>query len=61
MSHKLRPPGWVPPGATAYCALHQRYMNDWYTHKRRCVLKGNKTTCKHLIWLNTKGGPTVHE
>lgn len=51
MPHKPRPPGWVPPDATAYCILHRMYMNDWYVHRRRCVLKGNKTICKHLIWL----------
>ena len=44
-----------PPNATAWCALHERYMNDRYIHKRRCVFRGRHGPCKHLRWLFISG------
>ena len=29
-----------PPNATAWCALHERLMNDRYIHRKRCCLRG---------------------
>lgn len=56
--HKPKTPGSQPP--TAYCAFHDRLMNDQYIRKRRCTLRGNSGPCKHLQWLsgqtNEKGG-----
>lgn len=41
-------PGRCPANATAWCALHERYMNEVYIHRRGCVLR----MCKHLRWLD---------
>lgn len=41
-----------PPNATAWCALHERLMNDYYIHRKRCCLRGHYGPCKHLLWLN---------
>ncbi len=40
--------GKSPANATAWCALHERLMNDVYIRRRGCVLR----RCKHLVWLN---------
>ena len=37
-----------PANATAWCALHERLMNDVYIRRRGCVMR----RCKHLHWLN---------
>ena len=39
----------TPANATAWCALHQRMMNDVYIRRRGCVMR----RCKHLNWLET--------
>lgn len=44
-----------PHNATAWCALHEKYMNDRYIHKRRCVFRGRHGPCKHLRWLSIAG------
>lgn len=43
---KAYPPGYVPPDAVAWCALHERGMNYRYIRKKRCLFK----RCKHLQW-----------
>ena len=40
-----------PHNATAWCALHERYMTDRYIHLRRCVFRGRHGPCNHLRWL----------
>lgn len=44
---KKRPARKPPANATAWCALHQRLMNDIYIRRRGCVMR----RCKHLNWL----------
>lgn len=41
----------APP--TAYCFLHDRYMNDIYVHRKRCLMRG-RPICKHFQWLMDK-------
>ncbi len=36
-----------PKAPTAWCAFHDRMMNDPYIRKRRCTLR----RCKYLYWL----------
>lgn len=42
-----------PANATAWCALHERLMNDVYIRRRGCVMR----RCKHLKWLDVGTGP----
>lgn len=42
-----------PANATAWCALHERLMNDVYIRRRGCVMR----RCKHLNWLDAGTGP----
>lgn len=42
--------GKKPANATAWCALHERLMNDVYIRRRGCVMR----RCKHLKWLDAK-------
>jgi hypothetical protein len=48
---KKRPARKPPANATAWCALHERLMNDVYIRRRGCVMR----RCKHLKWLNGEG------
>ena len=42
---------YPPANATAWCALHDRLMNDLYIRRRGCVMR----RCKHLRWLGGMG------
>lgn len=42
-----------PANAKAWCALHERLMNDVYIRRRGCVMR----RCKHLNWLDEGTGP----
>lgn len=46
MPKKKKPPA----NATAWCALHDRLMNDLYIHRRGCAVR----KCRHLRWLGEK-------
>ena len=46
MPKKKKPPA----NATAWCALHDRLMNDVYIRRRGCAMR----RCKHLRWLEEK-------
>ncbi len=39
--------------ATAWCALHERLMNEVYIRRRGYVMR----RCKHLKWLDAGTGP----
>ena len=45
----------APAAPTAWCRLHERYMNDAYIHRRRCCLKGRRGPC--LFWMPFAGIP----
>lgn len=49
--------GKKPANATAWCALHERLMNDVYIRRRGCVMR----RCKHLCWLDAGTGPPGKE
>ena len=51
MARKKPKPRKMPANATAWCALHERLMNDVYIRRRGCVMR----RCKHLCWLDGKG------
>lgn len=56
---RKKKPSPPPANATAWCALHDRMMNDVYIRRRGCVMR----RCKHLNWLNggEKGRETAEE
>jgi len=57
MAKKKPKPRKPPANATAWCALHERLMNDLYIRRRGCAMR----RCKHLKWLKTNhdGNPAT--
>ena len=48
---KKKPKPRKPPAnATAWCALHERLMNDVYIRRRGCAMR----MCKRLNWLDAR-------
>lgn len=52
VKRRKKPPK-SPANATAWCALHERLMNDVYIRRRGCAMR----MCKHLVWLKETGPP----
>lgn len=53
------PPGYIPQGAVAWCALHERGINAKYMRTKRCISKSTGA-CQHLRWDAPETGAPEH-
>lgn len=48
----------APAAPTAWCRLHERYMNDAYIHRLPgAASRAARGPCKHLEWLTKENAP----